>query len=131
MSRYVEILGGLIKGVLPDEWRINIKYEGDNKYRFKYMEIFKKGDEEAVDRTLEFGKFIGASIPFKKRIEGDKIILEIDEELPLERMADYLVGEFLPFTEFSKYGFKDIYFLASLGAMLLDQFKKTSHRSKT
>lgn len=120
MGEEFELFG--FKFVFPEEWHIDIVKKG-GKYRFRYIEIFKKDYEKAAEDTIKLINLLGFSLPIEKKIEGDKLIMKLEADLPLEEIANFVVAEFLPHMRLCKRKFSEILFLAGMGEHYLEQMK--------
>jgi hypothetical protein len=121
------VAGKLFKGIVPYEWNVRLKEEGDG-YVLEYEEKVRRPKEisveefhNAVENTLHAIKmamaFIDPDFRLEARTGDDESVVKLKMRGTLGMLAGSLAMEFLAASDIGKMTLNDIIF--SMGATLL------------
>ena len=132
------VTGKLFKGIVPYEWNVRLKKEGDG-YVLEYEEKVKRPKElsveefrNAVERTLHAMRmamaFIDPDFELEAKTNDDESVVKLRMKGTLGMLAGSLAMEFLAASDIGKMTLNDIVF--SMGATLLaGVFKQNKDRA--
>jgi hypothetical protein len=132
------VAGKLFKGIVPHEWNVRLKEEGDG-YVLEYEEKVRRPKEisveefrNAVENTLHATRmamaFIDPSFKLEAKTSDNESVVKLRMRGTLGMLAGSLAMEFLAASDLGKMTLNDVIF--SMGATLLaGVFRKDNNKA--